>query len=456
MSEKPLILCFIDNRKGRDAEIVLPVGYALEKYHNCRVEYLFIWDIYKIRLKSPDLVLLPNCRGHHMYVEIAAYAKKNDIKVLALESEGNFATDGSFDFWGYNLEKKVYQEWLTCWTKRAYDYLSNILTQPNLSKLILTGGTGFDKYQYLEFADKTTLLRRYNKQNFKKVIGYAGWAFGKLYGQHKHLSFTRIYPDSLEKRHNWVENERVFVRDTLRYLIEANPSVLFILKKHPKEAFESDVTEGLNEMNELIAYENVLYIKKEEAIHDLINISDIWLGYKTTTAIEAWLLNKPTILINRGHKYAVDNLYEGSVKISKASVLQTYVDEYYKTGELADFTGRDLIKARGRLIKDTVGFSDGLNHIRAVKYFSKSLTLRKSTNKPVFNFRHFRLFILMHYGRYLFNKSIFQKLPYFRKTLYVFENRNLPQFEELKANYYKKLSVFHKRTEAAIRKIYDN
>jgi len=190
------VLCFLDNAKGRDAEIVLPVSYALETYYNCKVEHLFIWDIYEIRLKNPDFVLLPNCRGHHMYVEIADYAKANEIKVLALESEGNFATDGSFDFWGYNYKKVVYQEWLTCWSERTKVYLKSIVDDKD--KVVVTGGTGFDKYQYLEFTPREELLSKYKKGHFKKVIGYAGWAFGKLYGQHRNISFQRIFPDNPE------------------------------------------------------------------------------------------------------------------------------------------------------------------------------------------------------------------------------------------------------------------
>ena len=103
------IFCYLDNALGRDTEIVLPVCYALEKFHNCNISYFFLWDMYEIRKHVPDMVLVPNTRGHHMYVEIAEYAQKNDIKVLALESEGNFRTDGSFDYWGYNFKKEIYQ-----------------------------------------------------------------------------------------------------------------------------------------------------------------------------------------------------------------------------------------------------------------------------------------------------------------------------------------------------------
>ncbi|MGM0581225.1 MAG: BFO_1060 family glycosyltransferase [Bacteroidota bacterium] len=441
-SEKINVFCFLDNALGRDTEIVLPVCYALEKYHNCQISYFFIWDIYEIKKQVPDMVLLPNTRGHHMYVEIAEYAYKNDIKVLALESEGNFKTDGTFNYWGYNLKKKVYQEWVTSWSERTKQYLEKIIDSEK-EKVVLTGGTGFDKYQILESKDRKTILTKYNKENFKKVIGYAGWSFGKLYGSHKNISFKLVYPEDKEKKYKWVEYHRIFVRDILKTAIENNPDILFILKKHPKETFESDIKEGLNEMNELAHYENVLYLRKEEDVMDLINISDIWMGFKTTTALEAWILGKPTILINDGHKYSIDNLFKGSVIANKSSTLQEYIKEYYTTHKIRKFNEPEIKSTRNQIIGDSIGFADGLNHMRATDYFAKSLTKRKVNYKPKLSLRHLRLYYLMHLGKYFYQKNIFKVLPYFNKTIYVFENRNLPGFHAFKKKYYKSLEVFH-------------
>lgn len=448
-SEKIKIFCFLDNSLGRDTEIVLPVCYALEKYHNCEISFFFLWDIYEIRKQVPDMILLPNTRGHHMYVEIAEYAFKNDIKVLALESEGNFKTDGSFDYWGYNFQKKVYQEWVTCWSERTKQYLQEIF-ESDKNKVVVTGGTGFDKYQILENVDRKTLLAKYNKENFKKVVGYAGWAFGKLYGAHKAISYNLIYPDDKEKKYEWVESHRKFVRDILKSAIENNPDILFILKRHPKESFESDVKEGLNEMNELIHYENVLYLCKEEDVKDLINISDIWMGFKTTTALEAWILGKPTILINDGHKYSVDNLFEGSALADKPLTLQHYIEEYYTTHQIKEFNELEKKDARNLIIQDSIGFADGLNHMRTTHYFAKSLTKRKVNYKPELSLRHLRLYFLMHFGKYLYNKKLFKILPFFKKTIYVFENRNLPNFSSFKKRYYESLERFHSENNVDI------
>jgi len=438
------VFCYLDNALGRDTEIVLPVCYALEKYHNCKISYFFIWDIFEIRKHIPDMVLLPNTRGHHMYVEIAEYAYNNDIKVLALESEGNFKTDGSFNYWGYNTQKKIYQEWVTCWSDRTRDYLKKIMnSETDQKKVVTTGGTGFDKYKILENASQQALLEKYGKKGYKKVIGYAGWAFGKLYGAHKAISFNLVYPGELEKKYKWVEDHRIFVRDILKEAIENNPDILFILKRHPKESFESDVREGKNEMNELLDYPNVLYIRKEEDVKDLISISNLWMGFKTTTALEAWILGKPTILINDGHPYSIDNLYDGSVKVENAQQLQHYISELYDNGSIKDFNGQEKSRIRESIIADSIGFADGLNHMRAVDYFSKSLVKRKVTYKPQFNLRHFRLYYLMHIGKYFFQKNLFKMLPLFRKTIYVFENYKLPGFKDFKAKYYKALDNSH-------------
>ncbi|MEP1097175.1 MAG: hypothetical protein ABJG78_18820 [Cyclobacteriaceae bacterium] len=441
---KPRVLCFLDNPTGRDTEIVLPIIYVMEKYLDAEVKTKFIWDLLYIKLWKPDVILLPNVIGHHMYVEAAAFARKNKIAVLALESEGNFGTDGKFDYWGYNTNKKIYQDWLTCWSERTKDYLTQLVDESDREKVILTGATGFDRFSFDKFLGKEAFFAKYGFSHFSKVVGYAGWAFGKLYGAHLDESFHQFSKwRGREEALEWIEEQRIHVREVLRNLIEKNPDTLFILKKHPKENFESDPVEGPNEMNELLDLENVIYLKTEESTADLINISDVWLGFETTTILEAWLLKTETILINKVPEFPRSKLFKGSVIASEAGRLQQYLNEYFETGKIADFYSEHLSSTRFTALKNSIGFSDGKNHLRSSYYFRKSIP-EKHINKSVsLNLRHLRLFLLMHVGRFFFNKGLFLKLPKFRKTVYVFENRTLNGFQERKKDLDRSLDLFY-------------
>ncbi len=408
------------------------------------VKTKFLWDLLYIWIWKPDVILLPNIKGHHMYLEIAAFAKKNNITLLALESEGNFMTDGSYNYWGYNTKKTIYQEWLTTWSERTKNYLKRIMNEKDHDKMIVTGGTGFDRYVFEKFMTKKEFLSKYNFGKYKKVIGYAGWGFGKIYGTHKDQSF--LYLNDWKPREEalkWIESQRVFVRDILETTIKNNSDTLFIFKKHPKENYESDPHEGLNEMNELLHYDNVIYLKNEESIADLINVSDLWIAFESTTAMESWMLGKTTLLINSEPEFPRSSPYWASVIVDKAKDLQHCIDEYYSNGSIKQFL--EKAELQDQAIKDSIGFADGLNHLRTMFHFKKSIPKTREKRKVSLSMRHLRLYLLMHLGRFFYNKSLFLKLPKFKKTVYVFENRKMPGFEERKNTLFQYLDDFYKK-----------
>ncbi len=438
------VLAFLDNPLGRDTEIILPIGHGLESYLNCQVKYKFIWDLFEIKLWQPDVLLLPNTRGHHMYVEAAHYAWKHKIIILALDSEGNFRTDYEYDIWGYNTKQLIYQDWLTCWSQRTANYIAARIGEEDKEKLVITGGSGFDKYSFGRFKTRAEILSKYKKQNFEKVIGYAGWCFGKLYNSQRKVSFKRYFDGDQKKAYSWVEEQRVYVRDTLRYLIEKYPNILFILKKHPKEEFEDEPEEGKNEMNELLHYGNVLYLKNEEPIQDIIAISDVWTGFETTTLFEAWMLKKPTILINQHTNFPRSSHYKGAIIGKNKEAIGKLIDEFYKLNNLDRHVSSEMLNHRVQAVKNSIGYSDGLNHLRALYYFRESLPSYHKQRNLSLSLRHLRLYILMHLGRLLYSKQLFKKMPKFRKTIYVFENRTMPGLEERKHQVYSDLNDFHK------------
>ncbi|MGF1637080.1 MAG: BFO_1060 family glycosyltransferase [Cyclobacteriaceae bacterium] len=442
-----VVLCFVDNDAGRDVEMLLPLVYFIESLPGVKVIFNFIWDVHAIYRKKPDIVLLPNTVGSKLYFQISQYANECGIPVFALISEGNMRTDGSFHYWGYNTDKTFYQQFVCFWSRRTLDFMKKELPE-QANKLVLTGATGFDRYSIYEFVKKEAYLKRLNLTKFKKVIGYAGWAFGKLtnaQGRDEMLAFFK----GDESRLQWAEKQMLAVEEILRKVITDNPDILFVLKRHPNEANPSIVEEGRNEMNPLKNLPNVRYVKDEDDLHDLISVSDLWLGFETTTTLEAWLMkeNMPTILVNPDPDFNRDALYQGSVMVQSAGELQQLMDEFYASGLVLSFLASDLIVKRKTLIRDTIGFSDGLNHVRAGCYFKQVLDLTGGStgSKVKFSPRYFCMYCLMEMGKYFYVKEIFMKLPKFKKTVWIFEKFRLKNIPLLQAKYKPYMEKFYRQ-----------
>lgn len=431
---KHRILCFLDEDYGRDVEIVLPVLIFAEKFLSCSVEFAFVWDVHAIYRKKPDLVFLPNTVGSPLYFQLSKYAHHQGIKVFALISEGNFRTDGSFNYWGYNNDQVFYQSYVCHWSARTHQFLSRELSEWK-GQMVFTGATGFDRYQIYDFETKEAFLKRKGLPVYKKIIGYAGWAFGKLSNQQGREELLVFFKGD-RQRLQWAEQQMREVETVLRQVIEKNPDTLFIMKRHPNEANPSIVEEGRNEMNPLEHYENVLYIREKENIHDLINIADIWMGFETTTTLEYWLVKKnPTILINPDPDFNRDELYKGSVIVPDARALQSAIDEFYASGHIQAFEEKEKEAARAAIIKNTIGFGDGFNHVRAAFYLQK--TLEQPAPAPRFRFdpRYFTMYSLLHIGKYFYNRRLFMILPKFKKTIWLFEKYPLKGLQQLKKKY---------------------
>lgn len=432
--KKHRILCFLDEDYGRDVEIVLPVLIFAEKFLSCSVEFAFVWDVHAIYRKKPDLVFLPNTVGSPLYFQISQYAHQQGVKVFALISEGNFRTDSSFNYWGYNNDKVFYQSYVCHWSERTHQFLSKELPQWK-AQMVFTGATGFDRYKIYDFETREEFLKRKGLPQYKKVIGYAGWAFGKLTNE-QGLGELLGYFKGDKERLKWTEQQMLGVEAALREVIVNNPDILFILKRHPNEANPSIVKEGRNEMNPLQDYENVIYIKEKENIHDLINIADIWMGFETTTTLEYWLLkSNPTVLINPDPDFNRDELYKGSVIVKDGLALQSVLDEFYATGRVKAFEEEKKEVARETIIRNTIGFGDGFNHVRAAYYLKKALEQPSPTPRFRLNPGYFIMYSLLHLGKHFYNRRLFMILPKFKKTVWIFDKYKLQGVSQLKKKY---------------------
>ena len=435
-TQKIKVLCFTDTTVGRDVEMLLPIRYFAEKFLNCEFYHALNIDVHQIYRVKPDIILQANTIGSNLYFQISKIAHEQNIPLFALISEGNFRTDGSFDYWGFNRDKKFYQDFVCCWSERTAEFLRKEVPSA-ADKIVVTGGVGFDRYTIYKFMQKEEFLRKYSSTQFKKVIGYAGWAFGKL--DHKRgRSELLVWANGDDNKLNWIEDQRKKVRDILEQVIVKNPTMLFILKQHPQENAPERTEPVKNEMSELAHYNNVVYLCEEESIHDLISVSDIWTCFESTTALESWLMNKQTIFINPEVEFNRDPLYKGSAIVQNYNSFQKLIDEFYSSGRIENFYSTEKDSMRKKLIKDIIGYGDGMNHIRASYYFMQTIEKAKfkiQNSKFKIIVWHWLVYSLIRIAGPFYNRAVYSKLWKFKKHLWVFENYKMEKLHKLYEKY---------------------
>jgi len=441
-------ICVLQEDKGRDTEIVIPIVYAAERFLNCRIEFVLKWNAHLIYKHKPDFVIVPaNCVGSRMYHRIAKYCHSCGIKVFSFVSEGNFITDADFDIFGFNPDRTFYQEFVCAWNQNTFDYFRKY-HPAQAANVVLTGAPGFDRYKIYKFADRRAFLEKYGKEKFTKVVSYSGWAFGKLQykqGIDELMAFTRGRADTLV----WVEKQRAMVSEILRASIVANPDILFILKQHPAEYYPGlKLERQINEMSELAHFPNVIYLQGiSEDIHDLISVTDILLGFETTTAIETWLMKSatPTILINPDPEFPRSEIRKGCANAGGAEELQSFIAEFYSSGKVAAFNDPEVARNRERITRETIGFSDGMNHIRTLYYLNETL-LRTDREKIQYrrNTRFWMQYVYFRMMKPFYSRALFNALPKISKTVWVFERQRLSNIAVLQEKYAPFLDLFYR------------
>ena len=349
----------------RDLHIVTPILVYLKKKYNISYQTKSIFNGYYYLLKyKPKVLLISNFSGAIINHEIVKLAYSMNIKVISCISEGNVKAEVPEQFlWGHNKDEILYVDKLLLWSERSKNIFK--VKYPCLDdKLITVGATGFDRYKLLNFISQEKFLKD-NKLKYKKVIGIAAWGFDHLFGNY-YKTYEKYFLDVFGKKQIEMHRKDLYsLNEIYKELIKNNPDILFILRYHPGTFdFEKNEFYGLEN------YKNVFISSKNKnsqyQISDLINISDLWIGYETTTALEAWLLGKQTFLINPTKSdFIRENVHKGSPIVKNVVEAQRLIDEYFKTKTIQEF--EKLYKKREEIIKDVIEYGDGKNYIRAAK-----------------------------------------------------------------------------------------
>jgi hypothetical protein len=327
------------------------------------VEEKCVFDgFHEINKCNPRLLFMTNTTGAPENFELMRYAKSRGYLGLSLISEGNFTRDTGNHIemiWGWNKEKKLYEDRYLLWSERTRSITLNL--HPELEgKVGVSGGVGFDNYRLKNIqSDRMNILLNLKKENYKKIIGIGCFDFGTMYPDDYRypINMKSFTGEQIQRfRNDGIDFDRV-----LSSVANLCSDTLFLVKQHPGGLLGNKAS-GTVELSKLA---NVLVVNTELSIHDCINLSDFWITYESTTALEAWLLGKQTCLLNpSGRDFPRDMLVsEGSPAYGSSHELLSAIENFYNSGALPGYSEREEL--RNHIIKQTIEWNDGLNHVRA-------------------------------------------------------------------------------------------
>ncbi len=361
MLERKRTVLFVEwSTSGRDLEIDLPLMYFFERYLGWKSIYASIFNLPKLLSTEPDLIIMSNTTGALENVRMSRIIEQSGIPFFSHVSEGMFRESDIEEFvWGWNKSEKKFSELSSgVWSKKSFEMA--LKAYPQLSGFYqVTGSVGFDKYAIYSHDELNT-------GKFTKVIGYAAFDFNNIQKNKENFIRTR----SLEFYEKLMGKAKE-INGILKYIVQENPDVLFLMKAHPGDGENYPM-----EIKGLQGTENVRILDRGIGIVQAISNSDIWLNYNSTTNLEAWLLNKPTISFNiEEENFSSDILY-GSITETNKENIHEFIKEFYRDGCITEFENKK--KRRHKLVSDYIGFPDGMNHVRFMSFLKTHIDMINS------------------------------------------------------------------------------
>ena len=336
------ILIAIDH-KWRDLAGYVYMGLLLERlghvvhYVRNNLEKNYIPTI------KPDLVLM----NHLLPVKkqaFAHYLQRQNIRVAIMPTEGMPTLDGMRNHMGGKDCDLSGVDLHFVWNEPMADILRENQTIAD-DKIVVAGVPRFDFYgkplksillTKAAFLKKYELHSRYPLVTFATNFTQASFHTSnqdfylknaKKYGRDRVLEELYGNLNDVPKR-DYMSREVLL--DAFVNLVRESPEVNFVLKLHPTE--DHRYYKDLIRKN-LSSSASRVRIIVHEYIWDVLNATDIELNRSCTTAIESWLLGKPTI------------------------EMQLNPDEYYFSPEFA--SGSDMVRSSDELIEKVSSYLAG-------------------------------------------------------------------------------------------------
>ncbi len=349
---------------GRDRETASLIAGTLRRHGYTVVEESVFQYRAALARHRPRVLYLADPRGAAINHNAALFARSRGIPIFTVTAEGNF-NEGQIAelFWGHVSGEELIEDVNVQWSVRARDLALGI-DRRMADRLKVAGGVGFDRYLLYDLTSKEAWMAKHGLR-FERMVGYASWVFDVLERNDPGaVEFRELSgPDAVAR----FKEDRRDVRAMLGRLAEDNPDTLFLIKQHPGVVVPADTEiAGLN------AHPNVMVMRDEEPVADCISACDAWTAFDSTTCLEAWLLGKPTLLINpSGEDFDRTESYRGSPVASSLPEVQSAFDSWFSEGTLPGFEER--AEARRDEIERAIQWDDGRNHLRAAHYLEELL-----------------------------------------------------------------------------------
>lgn len=354
-----------------------------------------VFQGYELLLRyRPKLLYITGVEGADINVKVAQFAKYLGCQVVSQCGEGIYVHRASRMALLGNLFEKKYplDKWLL-WNETALQKFKEVVPEV-ASTLQLAGSPGHDRYRILPVTTSLTV-----PQGYTTVVGVGCWAW-----------WPSSFPEQMQK--NFIISEARRFESELRHLIERSKDTYFLLKEHPGACSHED-----SGIASCVSYPNVKVLK-QESIFDCIAASDIWMTVESTTATEAWLMGKPTALLNpSGVDWPVprQGFHEAQPNFPTADAWLEAIENYRKTGILPGF---DAYKEKqDKLLCEIAGHIDGLNHVRTGNIILDVLASPHNTTMESHftEYAKFAINNLLHWHLGKYNRWMPKKIPYFKQ-----------------------------------------
>lgn len=297
----------------------------------------------------PDLVYMTNIIGASINFRVACFCRSKNIKLVTGISEGDIKEHEAIEMvWGHNSMRFPVETEILLWSEYQR---KKFIEQNFIYKKIaqVTGNSGADRYKICVSSNVTV-----DRTGVDLIVGVGCFVFPE-----KSPGVSGSFDDKNNVNRSMIEDRHLF-SENLDKLVSMMPNVMFLLKLHPG-GLRGEYGAGIEKA---ARRRNVKVISKDASIFDCIATSDVWMSYESNTAMEAWLMNKPTGLLNpTGTSFPRSDFHKGQPNFATATQWRDALESFLQNSELPGF--KELENERKRIIKKVIGWSDGLNHVRS-------------------------------------------------------------------------------------------
>ena len=341
---------------------------------------------------KPNAIFMTNIIGSDINFQVAKYIKSLNIPLYTSHSEGDFKINAIESFvWGHNTTKKILETKLFFWSERnAYLACSNYYELNDIS--FISGSIGHDRFVIHKELNNNSCFK--SNPSIKISVTCFDFSFVEKWSPNHQLQS--------KKTNDFFKIQRKLFDEYLYEIVKENKEVIFLIKPHPSRANDL-LNAGVLKTTTL---PNVKVVNQNTSILSLFQETDLNISYSSNTSLEAWLMSKPTCNLNPITSDWPEDMNQtpfnlGHNNFNNLESFKKFIQNFIKKQKVK--LSNEMILNRKKLIKNIIGFQDGLNHVRIGNQIALDLEENKSLNSNYFkwNFRLMKLSLIWKFRRLL-------------------------------------------------------